>query len=93
MKTTGWEPHVWENCAWHYAIKRPFMTLHITNDGQFFLLVGDNPNSTGGSSHWTGNDFDKDPNVAVAKALKRVKDYFDRTVKLRESIEKEIGAL
>lgn len=99
MKTPGWKPHVWENCAWHYAIKRPFMKLYVTaskSDGkiQYHLLVDKRPDALGGCGEWNSNNaYSTDPNEAVRMGLELVKRFFDETAKLREIMEAEIGAL
>lgn len=35
----GWEPHVWENCGWHFEATRRGARVSIDDDGQYEAAI------------------------------------------------------
>lgn len=36
---SGWYPHVWENCGWHFSVKKGAATVSVYEDGCYTASV------------------------------------------------------
>lgn len=84
LNTKGWKINVWENLGWHWCLTnlRCGISLHTTGS-HFWCMVqgGDAKDVTSGSCLIQSSKEYKDPNKAVAEAIKNATRYFEGQVR------------
>lgn len=83
MRGKGWKVSVWENIGWHYSVVSGPVSLSPVCGGRFMCLISDSPDRAGsGLASWTehgaGEKYMRDPNKAVRRALRYMRDVIER---------------
>lgn len=94
LKTKGWKSYVWENMGWHWTLvnARCGISLHKTDctDGRSYWCMcadGDTKETTNGSVAIDCGDSFKDPNKAVANAIKIATKFFEAQARGFENLK------
>jgi len=89
MKGKGWKTRVWENMGWFFEVKNGPITV-IGEEGSYFAMVG---RDGSGNGCWTCGSCEnfKDPNRAVAVAVKHARKQLDECIKIVKTSEKIVG--
>jgi hypothetical protein len=88
LKGKGWKLRVWKNIGWQfYAYNGP---ISVHGKVEYWAVVSNNPDHAGGGwSIWDDPNLKQysDPNKAVRRAMKFVREYFNRVKAVVERAE------
>ena len=87
MEGKGWKKVIWENMGWHYKVINKTLSVHSTNTGRCFALLGDSPHC--GLGCWTNNSgpVRRDPNKAAQATIKDARKQLNKCFALVERAE------
>lgn len=94
----GWTLEVWQNCGWHFSIKRGLASIYYCDvtRGGYHCLISDDPEHTGcGSCRWSKETtgFHDKPFAAFEAEKAKALAHFEEERALFIKLEKLLAAI